>query len=92
MCKDRNLIDYNGGLPYYIPREYLYKGRQGIPIDIWAFRVIILFISGLIPILKGNWLIINIFLDFKVYLEMVNWLYKVDKVIDKILEYLFLIY
>ena len=32
--KDRNLINYNGGSPCYIPREYLYKGQQSTPADI----------------------------------------------------------
>jgi len=32
--KDGNLIYYNGGSPCYIPREYLYEGRQGAPADI----------------------------------------------------------
>jgi hypothetical protein len=50
-----------------------------------------LFISGLIPILQDSWLIANIFSNPKVQLEMVNWLYKVDKIADKIPEYLSLV-
>ena len=89
--KDGNLINYNRGIPCYILEKYLYKGLQGAPTDIQAFKVIILFISSLIPILQGKQLIISIFLDPRVQLKIVNWLSKVDKVIGKILERLSLV-
>ena len=84
--KDGKLINYNGGIPYYIPQEYLYKGLRGAPANIWAFGVIMLFISSLMPILQSNQLIAGIFSDPGVQLKIVNWLYKVDKVADKILK------
>ena len=89
--KDGNLIDHNGGSPCYIPREYLYEGRRGAPADIWAFGVIMLFVSGLMPIPQGSWLIADIFSDPGVQSEMVDWLCKVDKVADKIPERLSLV-
>jgi len=51
-----------------------------------------LFISGLMPIPQGNWLIVDIFSQPRVQSEMVNWLYKVDKVVAKIPECLSLVH
>lgn len=89
--KDGNLIDHNGGSPCYIPREYIFEGRRGAPADIWAFGVIMLFVSGLMPIPKGNWLIADILLEPRVQSEMVNWLHQVDRVAAKIPERLSLV-
>jgi serine/threonine protein kinase len=85
-------VSCNGGTPCYIPPEYLLDEKRGMPGDIWAFGVTMLFVSGLMPLPRGNWKIVDIFRNEDVHMEMVGWLREVKKIEESIPEALSLLH
>jgi serine/threonine protein kinase len=84
-------VSNNGGTPCYIPPEYLLDEKRGMPGDIWAFGVTMLFVFGLMPLPRGNWKIADIFRNEDVHTKMVGWLLKVQQIQESIPEALSLL-
>jgi serine/threonine protein kinase len=81
----------DGGTPCYIPPEYLLDEKRGIPGDIWAFGVTMLFVFGLMPLPRGNWKIADICRNEGVHKEMFDWLNKLEQIEESIPEALSLL-
>jgi serine/threonine protein kinase len=84
-------VSCNGGTPCYIPPEYLLDEKRGMPGDIWAFGVTMLFVFGLMPLPRGNWKIADLFQNESVQIKMVGWLRKVKQIEESIPEALSLL-
>ncbi len=81
-----NPVSFDGGTPCYIPPEYLEDEKRGMPGDVWAFGVTMLFVFGLMPLPRGNWKIADIHLNEDAHAKMLGWLRKVEKVDKSIPE------
>lgn len=89
-----------GGTPWYIPREYLTRGRRAAPADVWALGVVVTYLLGHVPLPDSekqvkSWRIRDIALDrgrrepllppTPAQEKMARWLGVVDAVRERLL-------
>lgn len=78
-CTGRSPVDAAGS-PWYIPPEFLWKRKRGMPGDIWAFGITMLYVLRQTPIpdLTNSWLIHQVHTNADAGTAMKTWLENVQ--------------
>ncbi len=75
---------YTVGTPWYIPPEYLFQDLRGLPGDIWALGITMLFVHGLMPLKRGCFIIAAVPIDLDVQQQMADWLLEIQQHRDRL--------